>query len=178
MKRFVNFGVLFMLCLALPVSMSAKNKKAPAQPSDFSNMNHVFIGWVDLNPSVYGSLGYKSKSEWVAAINKANADFLQQCKSKFLSSRTVEGAKDKEDENAAGNDLYIKFDDVVFDSSYILHISAHLIDLKSNQEIATLTNRRYRGRLCALEGCITKELGEFGEDLSLLINGEKSKKEK
>jgi len=147
--------------------MSAKGKKAP--PVDLSNMNHIFVGWVDLNPSAYSSLGYKTKDDWVAAINKANADFLAQCKAKYLAGRTVEGAKNKDDENTAGSDLYIRFDDVVFDSSYVLHASAHVIDVKENKEVATITNARYRGRLCALEGCITKELDELGIDLQGII---------
>lgn len=167
MKRFVTPALLFLLCLALPVSMSAKNKKAPAV--DLSGKNRVFVGWVDLNPSAYASLGYKSKDVWIAAINKANADFLAQCKAKYLAGHTVEGAKNKDDANTADNDLYVRFDDVVFDSSYILHLSAHVIDLKDNSEVATITNGRYRGRLCALEGCITKELEEVGFQLQDII---------
>jgi hypothetical protein len=147
--------------------MSAKNKKAPAV--DLSTAHSIFIGWVDLNPSAYASLSYKSKDVWIAAINKANADFQQQCKSKYLADHTVSGAKSKEDENAAGNDLYIRFDDVIFDSSYILHISAHVIDVKENKEVATITNARYRGRLCALEGCVTKELDALSADLQAAI---------
>lgn len=146
--------------------MSAKNKKAP--PPDLSNVHSIFIGWVDLNPSAYASLNYKSKDDWIAAINKANADFQLRCQT-ILAGRTVSGAKNKEDENAAGNDLAIRFDDVIFDSSYVLHVSAHLIDVKENKEVATITNARYRGRLCALEGCVTKELDELGYDLQVLI---------
>jgi hypothetical protein len=176
MKRFVTIAVLFLACLVLPISISAKNKKAPPPATDFSNMNKIFIGWVDLNPSAYGSLGYKSKDQWVAVIDKANADFVQHCQSIFGTGRTVTGAKSKEDEKTEGNDLYIKIDDANFDSSYILHATAHLIDLKTNKELATLTNRRYRGRLCALEGCLTKELDELSGDLQSLIGGAPQKK--
>lgn len=169
MKHFVISAVLFTLCLALPVSMSAKNKKPVA--SELSNMNRIFIGWVDLNPSAYGIYGYHSKEEWSAAIDKANADFVHSCQSKYLSGHSVTGAKSKDDENTEGNDLYVKIDEVTLDEYYVLHLSAHLIDIKRNQDIATIANMRYRGRVCALEGCITKELDQFGEDLQTLIAG-------
>jgi len=166
MKRIISSAVLFMLCLALPASMSAKNNKAPAP--DLSNVHSIFIGWIDLNPSVYASLNYQTKDDWIAAINKANADFQQRCQT-ILAGRTVSAAKNKEDENAAGSDLYVRFDNVVFDSSYVLHVSAHLIDVKDNKEVATITNARYRGRICALEGCITKELDELSANLQAII---------
>ena len=105
----------------------------------------------------------------MAAINKANADFQQQCASRFFAGRRVSGAKNSSDQNPAENHLYIRFDDVVFDTSYILHVSAHLIDVKENKELATISDARYRGRLCALEGCITKELDMLGADLQAII---------
>jgi hypothetical protein len=174
MRRFLIYASMMVFFLAVPMSMSAKSKKTP--PVDLSNMHSIFVGWVDLNPSAYASLSYASKDDWIAVINKANADFQAQCQSKFLAGRTIVGAKDKDDEITEGNDLYIKFDDVVFDSSYILHISAHLIDLKTNQEVATITDARFRGRICTLEGCVTKELNELGSDLQALVEPDAKKK--
>ena len=72
-------------------------------------------------------------------------------------------AKNKGDENAAGNDLYIKFTNVSEDKGYRLHIAVHFIDPKTNTELAVIPEDQYGAHLCGLVGCMEKELGKVGE---------------
>ena len=92
-------------------------------------------------------------------------------RSKYLTGRTITAAKDKGDENAAGNDLYIKFSDASFGKNYRLKLSVHFIDPKTNSEIASIPVRTYTGRLCGLVSCLEKELDEVGRKLQLEVAG-------
>lgn len=173
MKRFVISAALLLLCLALPASLTAGDKKPVA---DMSNMHRIFLGWVDLGVDSYKTLGYTFRADWANAIDKENVQFQQDLRGKLSSDRIIVAAKNKEDENTAGNDLYVKFTDVSVDSGYRLHISVHLIDLKTNTEIASIPNLKLNGHLCELEGCLANDLDVVSGQLQLLIQGLPQKK--
>jgi hypothetical protein len=175
MKRFVIFAVLFLLCLALPASVEAREKK---QTPDLTNMKHIFLGWVALDPETSYDLGY-TRPEWEDVIHHENVKFQKsfqtQCATGFETVagittsipgfRTIMGAKDSKDENTAGNDLYIKFSNVNFSTGYVLTLSAHLIDLKTNTEVATIPAQKYTAHLCGLMGCLESELDQVNRKL-------------
>jgi hypothetical protein len=171
MKRILVTSLL-LFCMALPASLMARDKQTSV---DMSNMNRIFLGWVDLDPHNYAEL-YYSKAEWADVIGKANATFQQKCQSKYLAGRTITLVKDKGDENAAGNDLYIKFSDATFGADYRLRVSVHFIDPKTNSEIASIPLKTYTGRLCGLVSCLDKELEEVGRKLQLDVTGDTKKK--
>ena len=171
MKRVVVISLL-LFCMVLPASLMARDKKPNV---DMSNMNRIFLGWVDLDPYNFAELGY-SKAEWADVIGNANATFQQKCQSKYLAGRTIALAKDKGDENAAGNDLYIKFSDAAFGGDYRLRVSVHFIDPKTNSEIASIPLEKYTGRRCGLVSCLNKELEEVGRKLQLDVTGDTKKK--
>src|SRR4029077_6442773 len=110
---------------------------------------------------------------YLAVINHANIAFQDTCKSKVFAGRTMTAAKNRDDENTAGNDLYIKFSDVVYDHKYLLHLSIHFIDLKTNKEIGSIPLKTYKGHVCGLEGCMNKELDKVSEDLQKEFAGGK-----
>jgi hypothetical protein len=167
MKRLVVTAVLLLLCVSFPTSLTAGDKTPSV---DMSKMNRIFLGWVDVDPSNFAKLGY-TKSEWIEVIGNANQTFQQNCQSKYLAGRTITLAKDKGDENAAGNDLYIKFSDAVFGKDYRLRVSVHFIDPKTNSELASIPLRTYTGHLCGLVSCLDKELEEVGRKLQLEVVG-------
>src|SRR5580658_7962380 len=98
MKRFVVTSALLLLCILLPTSLGARRVKRYLKKEstvDMKNMNHIFLGWVDLNPDAWvlyrheGSLFTEaipfSKAEWTDAINSLNSLFQQSCESRYLS---------------------------------------------------------------------------------------------
>jgi hypothetical protein len=129
------------------------------------SLNSIFVGWVNLNPDEWilyrhdNTLGIIrggsdaaqwSKADWIDAINSLNSLFQQKCQSQYLTGHKIAAAKNNGDENATGNDLYIKFSDVRIDyGNYQLILSVHFIDPKTNAEIATITARPYYGMLRA-----------------------------
>ena len=175
MKRLLVTSVLLLLCFSSPTSLQARGKESTV---DMRNMNHIFLGWIDLDPEKFLDLGY-SKAEWADVISGVNSRFQKNCQSQYLSGRTVTAAKDKGDENAAGNDLYIKFSDVSFGTNYRLLLSIHFIDPKTNSEIASIPARTFEARLCGLVGCLEEELDKVGKKLQTEVEGQpKGKKNK
>jgi hypothetical protein len=175
MKRLAVTAVLLLLCISLPSSLAARGKESTV---DMRNMNHIFLGWVGLNPDEFLDLGY-SKQEWADVIGGVNSFFQKNCQSKYLPDRTITAAKDKGDENAAGNDLYIKFSDVSFDTNYQLRLSMHFIDPKTNSEIASIPVQTYSAGLCGLVTCLEGELDKVGAKLHTEVAGKpKGKKNK
>jgi hypothetical protein len=168
MRRGTLIVVLFLFCTALPFSVNARDKKPVL---DLTDVHRVFVGWADMDPESSFDLGY-SKDEWVDVIRHENVMFQKKVKdglnSRFTSIAT---AKDKTDENTVGNDLYIKFSDVVFDTGYVLHLSVHIIDLKTNTEIATIPEHKYKGSLCGLTTCMEQEFDEVNTKLQVLLGG-------
>jgi hypothetical protein len=168
MKRRIVIAVS-LLCVALPALLMAKQKAAPV---DLKGMNSVFLGWVNISPDDYHHQGYATREEYLAVINHANTAFQETCQ-KALSGRTMTAAKSQGDENTVGNDVYVKFSDVVYDHGYRLHLSVHFIDLKTNSEIGSIPLKTYGAHVCGLESCLDKELGKVSEDLQKEFAGGK-----
>ena len=160
MKRLFFAAVLILVCIASPTSVEARSTKSSV---DMSNMNKIFVGWVGVDPDEYRLLDYDTKAEWITVIDNINAYFQGDLKTNYLAGRTLTMAKNKDDENAAGNDLYIKFTNVSEDKGYRLHIAVHFIDPKTNTELAVIPEDRYGAHVCGLVGCMEKELGKVGE---------------
>jgi hypothetical protein len=152
---------LWLLIVALPVLLMAKQKAAPV---DLKGMDRVFLGWVDMSPDDYHRQGYATREDYLAVINHANTAFQETCQ-KALSGRTMTAAKAKGDENTAGNDVYVKFSNVAYDHGYRLHLSVHFIDLKTNAEIGSIPLKTYTAHFCTLESCMIKELDTVSEEL-------------
>jgi hypothetical protein len=161
MKRTTVIAVL-LLSAALPALLIAKQK---ATPVDMKGMNRVFLGWVDVSPDDYHHQGYSTREEYLAVINHANAAFQENCQSKAFSGRTMTAAKTRGDESTAGNDVYVKFSEVVYDHGYRLHLSVHFIDLKTNTEIGSIPLKTHKAHVCGLENCLIKELDQVSEEL-------------
>ena len=169
MKR-TSVIAIWLVILALPMLLMAKQKAAPV---DLKGLNRVFLGWVDISPDDYHHQGYSTREEYLAVINHANTAFQEYCQSKAFSGRTMTAAKTRGDESTAGNDVYVKFSDVVYDHKYRLHIAVHFIDLKTNAEIGSIPLKTYGAHMCGLEGCLIKELDKVGEDLQKEFAGGK-----
>jgi hypothetical protein len=134
-----------LVCLAFCSPLEARpHKYSKETPVDMSAMKTIFLGWVDLPPETWHLWGYESKEEWADVIRDLNLDFHSSCQGQYLAGRTVTVAKDRNDENAAGNDLYIRFSDVNIDHDYYgIRLSIHFIDPKTNTEIASVPSRLY-----------------------------------
>jgi hypothetical protein len=157
-----------MLCLALPTSLHARDKN-PAP--DMSNMKKIFLGWVDLGSGSYKDLGYETREDWEKVIATENTGFQEYFQTKLSANHTIVLAKNKDDFNTEGNDLYVKFIDVSVDHGYRLHISVQFIDLKTNTVIATIPSMKLNGHFCTLRGCLAKDLDVVNEKLISRING-------
>jgi hypothetical protein len=184
MKRIVIPAVLFLICLALPVPMFAGRHSVPRflnkeTTPDMKNMNKIFVGWVDLGPDEWAALGYSDKEEWTDLIASLNALFMSNLQATYLPGRTIVGAKDKDDTNAAGYDLYIKFSDVHVDyNEYHLILAIHFIDPKTNTEIGVIPVRPYYGNDWGLRGFLTEALKDVGIKLQVEVAGEFGKRKK
>jgi len=162
MKRSVIIPLL-LLVLAIPLSLPAKEK---GKPVDMTNVKTVYIGWVDVNPEDYHLQGYKTKQDWINAINAANEAFQKRCAGlKGMAGKTVTGAKEKGDADAANSDLYVKFTEVNFDHGYRLHIAVHFLDPKTNNELGSIPFRTHGAHFCTLSTCLDKELDEVGFEI-------------
>jgi hypothetical protein len=185
MKRLMITAILVLLCTLLPTSLEARGVKRYLKKEstvDMKNMNHIFLGWVDLNPDSWvlfqheGTLWNRgapfSKVEWTDAIDSLNSLFQQSCQSRYLAGYTIATAKSKGDENAAANDLYIKFSDVRIDyDNQHLILSIHFIDPKTNSEIATIPERPYYGNASGISEYLKAALDEVGTKLQVEVTG-------
>jgi hypothetical protein len=115
MKRLAIITALLLICVSFPGSLEARHKVprylTKESPVDMKNMNHIFLGWVDLGADDWALHGYDNKTDWTDIIGSLNSSFSRN----LVPGRTITAAKDKGDENAAGNDLYVKFSDVRVD---------------------------------------------------------------
>jgi hypothetical protein len=166
--RQIAIVTVLLFSVALSTPLMAKQKESSV---DMKGMNHIFLGWVDMSPDDYHRQGYSTREEYLAVINHANTVFQEECKSKVFSGRTMTAAKNRSDENTAGNDLYVKFSNAVYDHGYRLHLSIHFIDLKTNAEIGSVPLKTYKGHLCGLEACMNKELEEVRRELQKALGG-------
>ncbi|MFZ0772761.1 MAG: hypothetical protein WCA49_05005 [Candidatus Sulfotelmatobacter sp.] len=184
MKRLVAAAALLLLCISFPLPSLAVRHKVPRYLTkestvDMSKMNHIFLGWVDLGPDEWAFHGYDTKTEWTDIIDSLNAVFSRSLQVTYLPGRTITAAKDKGDENAAGNDLYIKFSDVRVDyDNYHLILSMHFIDPRTNAEIASIPTRPYYGNDWGLKNYLKAALDEVGTKLEVEVTGELQGKKK
>jgi len=174
MKQFVAAAALLLLCISFPLPSQAARHKVPRflnkeSTVDMSHMNHIFVGWVDLGADDWALWGYEKKTDWADVIASLNSSFSRN----LVPGRTITSAKDKGDENAEGNDLYIKFSDVRVDyNNYHLILSIHFIDPKTNAEIATIPVRPYYGNDWGLRNYLKAALDEVGTKVQVEVTGE------
>ena len=155
--------------------------------ADMRSLNSIFVGWVNLNPDEWvlythdtsgllglgGSATSWSKAVWIDAINSLNSLFQQRCQSQYLSGRKIAAAKSNGDENATGNDLYIKFSDVRIDyDNYQLILSIHFIEHKTNAEIAMIPARPYYGNASGITEVLNAALDEVGKRVQVEVADE------
>lgn len=182
--RQMTFAVtLLLLCISFPASLSARHKVPrylnKESSVDMSHMNRIFIGWVDLEPEGWALYDFHSRADWTEAIASLNADFLRGLQATYLHGRNITAAKDKADENASGNDLYIKFSDVRVDYDHEhLILSIHFIDPKTNGEIASIPVRPYYGDGHNVTEYLKAALDEVGTKLQVEVTGEEAGKKK
>jgi hypothetical protein len=193
MKRLAIAATTLLFCISFPASLEARhrvprylNKESAV---DMSNMNHIFLGWVDFNPDEWvlyrhegsifsGDIPF-SKTEWADTISSLNSLFQRSCQSRYLPGRTITAAKDKADENAAGNDLYVRFSDVRIDyDNYHLILSIHFIDPKTKSEIGSIPVRPYYGDGSGVSEFLKAALDEVGTKVQVEVTGETPGKKK
>jgi hypothetical protein len=151
----------------------ARGSKSNTIKETTANMlgkKNIFIGWVDLSPDEWSVWGYESKAEWGELIKEINLDLQKNLQSKYLTDRTVTGAKDRNDENAAGNDLYIKFADVKIDeNTYDVSLSIHFLDPTTNSDIASIPVRTYLGGRGGFERHVRSGLDRVAEKVGIEV---------
>jgi hypothetical protein len=183
MKQLTLAVTLLLLCISFPTSLAARHKVPrylnKESSVDMSNRNHIFLGWLDLEPDAWALYDFHSRADWTEDIAFLNADFLRGLQATYLHGRTIIAAKDKADENIAGNDLYIKFSDVHVDYDHEhLILSIHFIDPKTNGEIASIPVRPYYGDGHNVTEYLKAALGEVGTKLQVEVTGEALGKKK
>lgn len=177
MKRLMIATTLLLFCISLPASLEARHKVPrylnKESSVDMSNMNRVFLGWVDLEPDAWALYGFTSKAGWADTIASLNASFARSVQTTYLPGRTITAAKDSENEITAANDLYIKFSDVQVDyENDHLVLSIHFIDLKTNSEIASIPVRPYYGNASGIKSYLKAALDEVAKKLQVEVTGE------
>jgi hypothetical protein len=183
MKQRAFAGMLLLICISFPTSLAARNKVPrylnKESRVDMSNMNRVFVGWIDLEPDAWALYGFASKTDWTNVIGSLNATLARSLQVTYLPSRTITDAKDSADENKAGNDLYIKFSNVQIDYDHEhLILSIHFIDPKSNAELATIPVRPYYGDGHDLKEYLKAALDEIGTKLQVEVTGKAAGKKR
>lgn len=159
--------LLIILALFGSVGLHADQKKETL--ADMTLAKKVFIGWVDINLDDYLPLGYENKQAWSEVIDSHNRLFQQVCQTN-LPGRQITGASNRSDDNASGQDLYVKFSDVRFDTdSYRLFASVHFIDPQSGVELASLSVQGYRGGHFSVSNCLEGALEKLAEKLKVEI---------
>jgi len=157
-------------------ALSVRRRGAKLYPdkettADMSGKSKIFIGWVDMKEDEYASHEYPSKEVWGGKIVEINAELLRLCQMK-LEGKTVAGAKNKGDVNAAGYDLYVKFTDVKIDySNYHIYLAVHFIDPSTNQEIGSLPDRPYFGNDWGLVNYLKNAMDEAAQKIKVEIVG-------
>jgi hypothetical protein len=183
MKHTTLAVTVLLLCISFPTSLAARHKVPrylkKESTVDMSHMNHVFVGWVDLNPDGWALYDFHSRADWTDDIKFLNAGFLQALQARYLQGRTITAAKDKADENASGNDLYIKFSDVRvdYDNEHLV-LSIHFIDPKTNGEIGSIPVRPYYGDGHNVTEYLKAALDEVGVKLGVEVTGQSAGKKK
>ena len=183
MKQLTFAVMLLLLCISFPTTLAARHKVPrylkKESSVDMSHMSHIFVGWVDLEPDSWGLFDFHSRADWTDDIAFLNAGFLRSLQTTYLNGRTITAAKDKADENAAGNDLYIEFSDVHvdYDNEHLV-LSIHFIDPKTNGEIASIPVRPYYGDGHNVTEYLKAALDEVGTKLQVEVSGDTPGKKK
>jgi hypothetical protein len=185
MKQLIFAATLLLLCISFPASLAARHKVPrylhKESTVDMSKMNRILIGWVDLGPDGWALYDFHSRADWTDDIAVLNASFLRDLQATYLNGRTITAAKDKDkaDENASGNDLYIKFSDVRvdYDNEHLV-LSIHFIDPKTNAEIASIPARPYYGDGHNVTESLKAALDEVGTKLQVEVTDESPGKKK
>ena len=138
---------------------------------DMTKMQRVFIGGINL-PTEEGALYGYGKDDWIEMMAGLNSK-LSRC----VLDRNVTVAKDKDDVNTAGYDLYIKFQDVNIDyEHYHLIVGIHFIDPKTNAETGMIPARPYYGDDWGFKGFMSAALDEVCKKVQVEVTGVPSKK--
>ena len=165
-----------LVCLGFYSPLEARGPKNYAKETtvDMSGRKSIFLGWVGLSPDGWRLWGYQNEEEWMSVIADLNRDFQSSCKGQYLAGRTVVVAKDANDENAAGSDLYIKFSDINIDHNYYgLRLSIHFIDPETNTEIASIPSRLYyEKRWFKFQLYMRAALDEVSRKIQVEVTGE------
>jgi hypothetical protein len=170
------FVVFLLVCMGVQPSLAVRRRGAKLYPekettAEMSGKSKIFVGWVDMNEGDYAAHSYPSKEVWAGKILEINAELLRLCQVKLVG-KTVVGAKNKDDVNVAGNDLYIKFTDVKIDySHYHVYLAIHFIDPATNQEIGSLPDRPYFGNDWGLVNYIKNAMDEAAQKIKVEIVG-------
>ncbi len=174
MKR-LGLIVGLLLCLGLHSSVQAKNKEVKETTADMSGSKKVFVGWVDLPVDQWNLWGYSGREDWSQVIKDLNQQFLESCQTQYLQGMVVQVAKDRTDENAAGNDLAVKFSDIHIDSkTYGISLSIHFIDPKTKAEIAVVPpHLYYEKRMWKFQAYMAAALEDVGKKIQVEITGAK-----
>jgi hypothetical protein len=179
MKRLALI-VGLLVCLGFYSPLEARGHKSYSKetPVDMSAKKTIFLGCVDLPSEGWSLWGYGNKEEWANVIKDLNQDFQNSCQGQYLAGRTVTVAKNRDDENAAGNDLYIKFSDVNIDHDYYgIRLSIHFIDPKTNTEIASVPSRLYyEKRWFKFQLYMRAALDEVSRKIQVEVTGESKEK--
>lgn len=159
--------LLIVMVLLGCVGLHANQKKQPS--ADMRAAKTIFIGWVDIDLNDWLPLGYANKQAWSDVIDWHNQSF-QRAIQAWLRGAHITGAKNRSDENAAGQDLHVRFSNVRFDvKTYSLFVSIHFIDPKSGLELASLPSERYREGHFSVDNCLQGALKKVTEKLSKRI---------
>ena len=175
MKRcLIVVGLL--ACAGFLTSLDArgsKNNVAKETTVDMSATKKVFLGWVDLPADQWNLWGYSSREDWAQVIQDLNQDFQSDCQARYLEGMVVKAAKDKNDTNAADNDLAIKFSDIHIDSkTYGISLSIHFVDPKTNTEIAVVPpHLYYERRVFRFQSYVRAALEDVGKRIQVETTG-------
>src|ERR1039458_7153514 len=185
LRRPQLLAVILLVCIGVQPGLAARRRGAKLYPdkettADMNGMNRIFLGWVDMKEDDWAAHGYSSKADWANKVAGLNIEFLRLCQTKLIGGKTVVGAKEKGDENAAGYNLYIKFSDVMIDySKYHLYLSIHFIDPKTNAEIGSLPARPYFGNDWGFVNYLKPALDEASQKIKVeVVGGEQKTKRK
>jgi hypothetical protein len=164
-----------VVCLSSHSPLEARESKETK--AKLSAAKSIFLGWVDLPADGWGLWGYPNQEAWMDAIKTLNLNFQSNCRSNYLPGRLVTAAKDRNDENAAGSDLYIKFSDVHIDpETYGVSLSIHFIDPKTSTEIASVPSQLYyERRLFQFASYVSAALDDVGLEVQSFVGARRRK---
>jgi len=167
-------SIFFILCISIMFylvgSVEAKSSKKSSSfqgaTIELNSYNHIFLGWIDLHEDHWALHGYRSSEVWSSAINRLNNAFQTSCSVNYLTDRKVTGAAFKEDENFVGNDLFIKFSDVLIDyNNYNLYLTIDFIDVKTQKILYTFPKTSYYGSAWGFENYFRAALEEVNKKI-------------